>query len=399
MNTKTLLVAFVAVLAVCALSFSSALVANDAVINFNGVDINTGSSALTMSGSAGDMVPVKVTFQANNDESDVKVKVEVYSGTEDSTAYTDRFNTVSGSTYTKLLNVQLPTKLDDTTDQLELRVEVYSPTSDYSKDYTIVMQRDSYQLSILSVDYDTSVSAGDTVPVAVVVRNTGFATSKDAFVTVTIPELGVSAKGYLGDLVAIQNDSTDSNKLDSTQSVLNLKIPASAKDGVYDLVVNAYDSDSSNTAKSSIQVSASTNTQVVASANSQQIKAGETKTLDFVLVNSANQVMVYNLNSVSGSDLTVSVPSVITVDPQSSKIVTVTVTAANDAAQGSHPFTVEANGQSTVFNVDVVGNSASVSAIVLTVILVIVFVALLVVLLYLLLKKDKATEEVETSYY
>lgn len=390
--------AFVAVLAVFALNFSSALVEEHVQINFNGVDMIVGDDELVMAGFAGDMVPVKVTFTANDSVSDVKVKVEVYSGSEESTAYTDRFNIVSGSTYSKSLNLQLPSNLDDTTSSLQLKVSVYSPDSEWSNEYTVEMQRDSYQLNVLSVDYDLSVSAGSTVPVAVVIKNTGFEKSNDAFVVVSIPELGVSAKGYLGDLVAVENDS-DSDNEDATQVVLNLKIPASAKDGVYDLVVKAYDADSSNTVKESIRVSASSDTQVVASTNSQQIKAGETKTFDFVLVNSADKVMVYNLKAVSGSDLAVSVPSVITVDADSSKVVTITVTASSDATKGVHPFTVEANGQSTVFNVDVVGKSASVSAIVLTAVLIVVFVALLVVLLFLLFKKDKPTEEVETSYY
>jgi cytochrome bd-type quinol oxidase subunit 1 len=97
--------------------------------------------------------------------------------------------------------------------------------------------------------------------------------------------------------------------------------------------------------------------------------------------------------------LSVSVPSVVTVDAGSSKVVQVTVAASSDAKKGVYPFTVEANGQTMVFNANVTDQSVSVSAIALTVVLVIIFVALLVVLAVLLLRKSKPVEEVETSYY
>lgn len=402
MNTKTLMVALIAVVSVFMLGLTSALVdSSSTTVNLNGVDVVVGGveSTTSLAGFAGDMVPVKVTFAANENASDVKIKVEVYGGSEEYSDSTARFNVVSGSVYTKLLNVQLPKNMDETTEDLFLKIRVYSPDSEYNKEYKIAMQRNSYQLGMLSVDYDSSVSAGDTVPVSVVVTNNGFENSEDGFVTVTIPELGVSAKGYFGDLVAVESCEDDCDNTDSAQKVVSLKIPATAKDGTYDMVVKVYDADSTTTVTKQIRVSASTDTQLVSAVKSQDIRAGETKTFEMILVNSASKVMVYNLNAVSGSDLSVSVPSVVTVDAGSSKVVQVTVTASDDAKKGVYPFTVEANGQTVVFNANVTGQSVSYSAIALTVVLVIIFVALLVVLAVLLTRKSKPVEEVETSYY
>lgn len=408
MNTKTQLVALLAVLAVFMFSFASAAIVDESnvVVNFNGVDINgvgvdATSVNLTMSGDAGDTVPVKVSFIGIADASDVKVRVEIYGGSEDFFQSTSRFNVVSGSVYTKLLNLQLPSDLRDTTKDLVLKVRIYNQDNEYSAEFPIVMQRDSYKLDVISLDFDSSVSAGDSVPVAVVIKNIGFENSQDGFVTITIPELGVYAKGYFGDLVAVDNCTSGSecDVQDATQKVLYLKIPETAKDGVYSLIAKVYDSDSVSTVTESISVSASTATQVIPATKSQDMKAGETKTFTMILVNSGSKIMVYNLQAVSGSDLTVSVPSVVTVDAGSSKEVQVTVTASSDAEAGVYPFTVSANGVSTTFNANVTGKTVSLSAVALTVVLVIVFIVLLVVLIVLLTKKDKPTTEVETSYY
>lgn len=405
MNTKTLMVALIAVLGVFMFSFTSAFVANGdngISLNVNGVEVLSPTSYISadsLAGFAGDMVPVKVTFAANGNASDVKVKVEIYGGNEEYSDSTSRFNVVANSVYTKLLNIQLPKTLDETTDDIQLRVSIYNQDNEFETEYTIQMQRNSYQLGMLSVDYDSSVSAGDTVPVSVVVKNNGFENSNDGFVTVTIPELGVSAKGYFGDLVAVESCDENCDNTDAAQKIVSLKIPSTAKDGTYDMVVKVYDADSTTTVTKQIRVSASTDTQIVSAAKSQDIRAGETKTFEMILVNSAGKVMVYNLNAVSGSDLSVSVPSVVTVDADSSKVVQVTVTASEDAKLGVYPFTVGANGQTMVFDANVTGKSVSVSAIALTVVLVVIFVALLVVLIVLLTRKSKPTEEVETSYY
>jgi uncharacterized membrane protein len=299
------------------------------------------------------------------------------------------------------MNLQVPAKLDDLTDNLYVIVTITAEDMVPSVTwYPISVQRNAYQLSVLSVDYDATAFAGETVPVSVVIRNRGFENSQDGFVTVTIPELGVSAKGYFGDLVAIEDCENNCDNTDSAQKIVSLKLPSTAKDGVYELVVKVYDDDSVTTVTKQIKVSASTDTQIVSAMKNQDIKAGQTKTYELILVNSANKVMVYNLQAVSGSDLSVSVPSVVTVDAGSSKTVQVIVTASSDAEKGVYPFTVEANGQSTVFSANVTGANASMSAIVLTVILVVVFIALLAVLIVLLTRKDKpASEEVETSYY
>lgn len=403
MNTKTLSVALLAVLAVFALSFTSAAFGNP-VVSVDGIEINHGhNNTLDLATFAGETFPVRVYFTSDTSLSGVEVEVELNGETDSEDSFFVG-NVINDSRIyrTGVMNLEVPSRLDDLTDTLYLTVTISADgMAPYTQTYTIFAQRNAYQLDVVSLDYDMSVSAGDVVPVSVVIKNRGYENSDDGFVLVAIPELGISAKAYLDDLVSIENCNNGCDDDDAVQKVLNLKIPSSAKDGTYDLIVKVYDEDATTVVTESIKVSASTTTQVIAATKSQDMKAGQTKTYELILVNSANTVAVYNLQAVSGSDLSVSVPSVVTVDAGSSKTVQVTVTASSDAEKGVYPFTVEANGQSIVFSANVTGAyTTSLSAIVLTVILVIVFIALLVALILLLTRKDKpASEEVETSYY
>ncbi|VVB80346.1 Uncharacterised protein [uncultured archaeon] len=408
MKKTAFMIALVAVLAVFMFGFSSASVSNVITsvdgIELNSVATNNTASPITLATFAGETVPVRVYFTADSDAKDVKVEVALSSGNYESDGSYFFGNVVADSRVYRsgVMNIELPADLrDDLTKNLSLRVTILADDSEVSHvEYTLAVQRNSYQMNVLSLDYDNTVAAGQTVPVSVVIKNMGFENANDGFVTVTIPELGVSAKSYFGDLVAVENCSDDCNTDDSVVKVLNLVIPESAKAGSYSLVAKVYNADSVTTVTKSISVDGSTTNQVIPTQTSQDIKAGETKTYDLIILNTGSKVAVYRLSAVSGSALSVSVPSVVTVDAGSSKTVQVSVTASNDASKGVQSFTVNVNGQSTTLNANVVsGNSLPVATIALTVVLVIVFVVLLVVLVVLLTKKDKPAEEVETSYY
>jgi hypothetical protein len=264
MKTKTLLSAFFALVAVFMFSMVSAVMVSDAsfidgqaVVSINDIvlgDSHSYHDDLTLAGTSGETFPVRVSFTALNDSDDVKVKVEVYSGRNEYSDVTSRFNVVAQSTYSKVLTLQIPSDLDETTQDLVVRVTIYSSSDSYEAEYTIRAQRESYELGILSVDYNLFATAGDTVPVSVVITNNGFEDSDNGFVTVAIPALGVMSKAYFADLVAIEDCTNNCDDEDSVQKILYLKIPSSAKPGVYDVVVRAYNADTSSTVTQSIKV-------------------------------------------------------------------------------------------------------------------------------------------------
>lgn len=396
MNTK-ILTAFLAVFLLCFSGFVSAgdLVSGSIATEFNSVALGFG---VTMAGTTEDVVPVRVTFVAIEDASDVRVKVWMEGHRSDVTDSTGRFNLVDGSTYTKLLSLELPEELKDTTKEFTLHVAVSNSDGYDSAEYTILMQRESYDFDVLSVDFSSRVSAGDIVPVSVVVENTGMEELEDGYVTVSVNELGVSARGYFGDLVSVEV-CDECNNDDSVQKTVYLKMPRDSKEGVYEMTVKVYNKDSIKTVRELIRVDGSASTLVLPTVKSQDIVAGETVTYDLLVVNSGDDIGVYKISAISGGALSVSVPSVITVGPDSSEIVTVSVTALSGAAVGSYAFSIDVEGQQTVLGANVTSGGVSTSVVALTVVLVIVFLVLLVVLIVLLARREKPVEEAETSYY
>jgi len=399
MKRKVLLVPFIAVLTLLVVGLASAgnLVSN-VDIELNGEDLTTDSLA----GFAGEVVPVRVSFSAIQDSTDVKVRVSVYDGHDDVTDVTGRFNIVKDSRYSKLLSLRLPSDLDTESDDLTLNVEVYDAdhgTDDFDDDYRIRMQRESYELDVLAIDYNTRVSAGDVFPVVVVLKNVGFERADDNFVVASVPELGISSRGYAGDLIPTEDYTDYDDEEDSTQKTVYLKVPANAASGVYELEVKVFNDDTETVITRLVNVGSASSTTVLASAKNQDVNAGETKTYDLVIVNSAKSVKVFNIQTISGPVLTVSAPTVVTVGPDSSEVVPVSVAVSRDAAVGTYTFSVDVDGEQVVLGANVTGKSVSTSVVALTVILVIIFVVLLAVLVILLTRKEQPIEEVETSYY
>ena len=411
MKRNLLMIPFVAVATLMIVVFASAGLTDGVDTEFNGVELFEGSSN-AMSGAVGDVVPVRVTFDADEDMSDVKVKVYMEGHRDDVSASTSRFDIEDGVTYTKLLSLRLPSDSNELSEDYVLYVEVVSKNDRTIMEYDIKVQRESYTLEVLTADYSSKISAGDVVPVSVVIKNNGYDRLDDVYVKVSIPALGVSARGYVGDLVSTEDcvlfedendnvvvDNCDDDDEDTVEEVVYLKIPGNAEAGVYEFEIEVYNRDAEAVVTKLISVGDSASTMVLAAAKNKDLNAGETVIYDLVIVNSADDVKVFELDSISGDVLSVSVPSVVTVRPDSSKIVSVVVSAASDAKVGTYTFSVDVDGEQTVFGANVVGGSVSASVVALTVILVIVFIVLLAVLVVLLTKKEKTIEEVETSYY
>lgn len=395
MKRNLLLVPFIAVLTLMVIGFASANLATNINTEFNGVTL---SSGVTMAGDVQSVIPVRVTFDADDNMEDVKVKIYIEGHRDDVSASTDRFDIEGGVTYTKLLKLKLPSDAEDLSELYTLYVEVVSKNDRTEEEYTISMQRESYTFEVLSVDYSSKVSAGDIFPVSVVVKNNGYNRMDDNYVIVSIPALSISTRGYVGDLIPTEDYEEYDDEEDSAYTTVYLTIPDTAKADVYEMKIDVYNDDSETSVTRLISIDDSAS-MVLAAVKNKDLNAGETVTYDLIIVNSADDVKVFNLNAVSGDVLDVSVPSVITVGPDASETVSVTVSADNNAAVGTYTFSVDVNGKPTVLSANVVGTNVSTSVVALTVILVIIFVVLLAVLVVLLTRKEKITEEVETSYY
>ncbi len=417
MESKNILVLLVAVLAlVFLLTGVSATHENiqGLVHNFakiTSVEVNGVESAGALSGAAinvgafaGETLPVRVTFQALDNASDVRLKVWI-SGEESNAASSNRFDVITGSTYSRLVAVPIPFDIEPE-EEMRLYISLESrdgglPTADIVR---IKAQRESYIVEILDANMPTEIRAGENLVVDVVLKNRGRQEAEDTFVRAKIPTLGVEGRAYFGDLSPVDQDDPD--KEDSAQRRIVLNIPRSAKAGVYVVELEAYNSDSATTLSKKVSIAGASeaDSAVISRSASKTFGVGEKETYSLTLVNSGDRVRIYELVGESSSEnLEVSVDdSVVVVPAGESKTVDVNARALK---AGKYTFAVNviSNGdlvkqESFTANVDGGKRTAGNTTVLLTVILAIIFVVLLVVLIVLLTRKPEK-EEFGESYY
>lgn len=351
---------------------------------------------------AGQSLDLRVVFDAMANANDVRVSARVLGepGLSDTTS---RFDVIAGGTYSKQLSIDVPYDIDLNEDFI-LEVKVENQLGGTTFTATFVVQRESYALEFLSVESPSRISAGEVLPVEVVVKNRGRYDAQDTFVIASIPALGVSKKIFLEDLAAnesVNNEIED----DSIEGRILLAIPSNAAPGLYTVEVKTYNSDSETVSVRRVEiVSGNSNSAMISSPSSRTFAAGSEGSYSLTIVNSGNRILVYNLVTESDNGLTVDFDdSVVVVPAGSSKTVDMTAQAARE---GSYNFKVTVldsennvvGEKSFVANVEgrSVGGNA---AVVLTIILAIVFVVLLVVLIVLLTRKPAKADQSGESYY
>jgi len=423
MKNKAILVSFVALFAmILTLTVVSAtdFVSIDKIY-VNGVDTgNSGSSSTTYVGQVSDTIPVEVQFSSNVDLTDyVKVKVSIEGYKDDIEQYvvlnTPLTANVSG--YTGRLSLKLPSTMDftDLSDDTTLRVEIYSKDNSVVATRKIKMERDLYSLNILSIDTADTATAGSTVALDVVLQNNGNNRVDNVYVKASIPELGIERNVYFGDLKPTV-EGTYEDIRDTTERNVYLTIPSNVAPGTYQIQVEAYNYDTSSTAKKAITISG-VQSGVIPTSNANTVAIGEQTTFDLVLVNPNDKMIVYSITPETSAGLSTSVDQpVVAVPAGTSKTVQVTVKATSSATEGTHLVTINVNSDTGLvkqvsYSVTVekatsttgtsTGSSVTANGVlILTVVLVIIFVVLLIVLIVLLTRKPAETEEFgETSYY
>ena len=215
----------------------------------------------------------------------------------------------------------------------------------------------------------------------VVLKNTGYNNLDNTYVTVKVPALGLEKTDFFGDLVAVENNSEDNNRKDTTRGRIFLKVPYDVKTGIYSLEVKSTNNDMKVVQTKQIFIKNDVPKTVVKSGN------------DLIVINPTNRVKVYTIipeSPATVSENIVVVPAgsskTVTVNPNTSENVNVNVLSGETLVS-----TVEFKG--------VQGASSTNPIVVLTIVLAIIFIVLVVVLLVLLTRKPNKEEEFSESYY
>ena len=393
-------------------------------VKVNGVVANSGQPAIA--GAVSDTVPVEVYFTAKQDVTDATVRVYFEGYKNDVYEETPRLLLLNGSQYVERFTLQLPSSQDlgsDLADKLNLYVRFTAKDVDtaYEQSYNVEMQKDLYNLEILSIDAPDTAVTGTVVPIDVVVQNMGHSRLDNVYVKVSIPELGLVKDLYYGDLG--QNEETSDNYYNDISDTMDkniyFNIPQGVAPGTYNVNIEAYNYDTDTVVKKKMVIS-TVQSGVIPTTNAKTLAIGEQTSFDVVLVNPSDRMVVYTIVPEQSNGLTVQVEQpVVTVAAGSSTTVKVDVKATDSATEGTHAVTVDVSSDGTLVKqvplaVSVEKSTSSVTGgavvsttdtssnlvLILTVVLVIIFVVLLVVLIVLLTKKPAQTEEFgETSYY
>ena len=258
MKNKAILVSIIALFAIVltlnAVMASIVDISPDDIV-VNDVSVKNGVIA---AGFVSDNVPVEVEFTPNASYDDVQVKVYIEGYKSEISDSTSRFHVIDGSTYLKRFSLELPSSLDLDLDTEELnllvRFSAKGMESLEEPSYVIRMQRDTYGLSVLSIDTEEKVAAGSVLALDVVIKNLGSDRLDDTYVRASIPELGITKRVYFGDIESVEDVNYDEIR-DSLNKRIYLAIPADAISGIYNVEVEAYNYDAIVTASKRVIIS------------------------------------------------------------------------------------------------------------------------------------------------
>jgi len=400
MNAKKLLVSFVMLVSVLFLISTVSAQATVTKVEINGVNVNNNPSVLS-----GETLSVRVEFEALENAKDVVLNVELEGDRKNVEAETASFDVEDGHSYAKTLNLEVPFDLKSKLSGVyELNLELKGVNFREDRTYELRIQRESYNVDVVSVFVPQTIKAGELFPVDVVLKNVGYNDLEDLYVSANIADLGVHATSFVGDLVALECDksfdSEDNYNVDVERKCneddddtmsgrIFLQLPSDAEAGVYTLEVKAGNDET--VSGKTVQVSVANQF-----SDGNFIVSGN----QLLIVNPSNQIAVYKLLPQSTADVTVSVSeSIVSVPAGSSR--TVTVDATGSAQEYTvNVFSVDGKLVDTVtFNSALGSGSATSPIVVLTIVLAIIFLVLLVVLIVLIGKKPQKTEEFGESYY
>lgn len=355
--------------------------------------------------SRGETLPVHITFTAVADVEDVQVSAEIKGYRKAINDETARFDVLAGRTYDKYLYLTVPADIGN--GDYTLNVEITSKNMKDTATFDLTVQRNSYTLEVLSIDTQSVIAAGKILTANVVVKNRGSHDAEDVYVKASVPELGVEKNVYVGDLLSADTNYRD----DAKEKQISLVIPSNAKRGTYQLVVEAYNTESSVSKLKAFNVEGAgtdLSTAIIPKEVSKEVEQGKTSTFEITLVNLAETEQSYSID-VTGVDswaVAQVSPSIdVNLATESSQTVTVYLTPSVAAALGKHSFSVDVkSGNAVVGKVDFVAdvvkekalNALTLSAIILAVVLAALIIAL--IMLKAQGGKESRTEE-EISYY
>ncbi|MDP3990321.1 MAG: hypothetical protein Q8Q01_03890 [archaeon] len=240
------------------------------------------------------------------------------------------------------LEINLPRDLKENEYLLRLRLLNREGVA-FTQNVRLLVDAPRHSVDLEDVSFSPSVRAGQSLFVNVLLENYGDRNEEDVKVTVSIPELGVSATEWV--------DQVDADDRERAPEMF-VQIPASAVEGTYTVeVVAEYNNRHESVRRQfSVQVQpyelndlvGNTDAAVlVVAPETQTVAAGTTATYGVALANEGRNSKAYTIEVVSGDWASASVTeSLVLLDAGKSKVVYVNLAVAQNAPAGEHAATL-----------------------------------------------------------
>ncbi len=253
--------------------------------------------------------------------------------------------------YSKVMNIPIPDDID-ASESYTLRIECSDPIDEEQMEFNIIINEIRHYLRIFDVITSPSNKVGAGQPVITTVRleNRGQKEEDDIRVTASILELGVSATNYLDELVTLQQEENEDFLFEEEaqgQIDLLLRIPQDAPTGEYTLRVDVEYNRGHNVISETrrvfvegVKAEEKAETVLNIDATSKQVNKGESATYTLTIANLGTDKGIYSvmLDGLT-ADLQGTVePGFLTVLPDSTGQVRITVTPTTDAEMRDHTF-------------------------------------------------------------
>jgi len=298
-------------------------------------------------------VKVRITANETKDNVQIEITIRGYDHNDLIEDITDTFDVKSGTTYIKRLKLPLRERLDQ--DRYLLRVRVEDRDGDtVTETFTLEIDTKRHDIQIRDVILSPGeeVRAGRALLVAVRLRNRGEKDEEGIKVTVSIPELGVSATDFVDELEREGDDDDE-----TTSEELFLRIPNDAITGEYTLrtVVEFDDGDERETSETVIRIIGTEQmtvsepkptqekTIITVAADAQSLQTGGVEVAYPITLTNAgtsSRTYIVSADGASWATFRLSPSNVVVVDAGESKAVSVYVAANANAPTGQQTFTV-----------------------------------------------------------
>jgi len=293
---------------------------------------------------------------------DAKVKAWIggyeYDDIEDTS---DIFEIEPGVVHKEILRLEIPEDMD--VERLNdpdvenlgyyLHVKVYDDDNDDENVYTLRIREDRHDVKIEDVIFnpiDLKVEAGKMLYATVWLENIGYKIEKNVDVEISVPELGISARGKIKELATWFDEEEDDDDENIGSVDLFMKIPENAKKGNYDLNVevifsNGYDSNletytlsvdgkAAPQIKEEVTISFDTTSQTVEQGK------GAVYKVSFANLGADPETFTMDVTGTQGWATVRVDPSSVTIGTDSTAEMYVYVSVNENTAIGTHFFTV-----------------------------------------------------------